>query len=338
MVIHDKHTNNFSFKVYRKPTNAENYIHYYSNHAIQIKRNIVTNMYMRALKICDAHHLEAEFTHIKDAFTKLGYPQFFLNQCLSKAKQNFYIPKNTNEKKEAYRLTLPFSNQLLDIQKAIKVANKDTHEQSVELTFNYNNTIRSRLVKNRSREEKDDIGVYCLPCLECPASYLGETGRGLSTRIDEHKNACRLGKNYSAVATHSLDVGHRIGFREAEIVYKCQNRNIRRLAEGALISLNNTFDRNSSTTKENKIINSLICQSLNIRNYSNIKATLCTSAAFPHYPQVNRVPAASSGTIDAGRDPANEDQRIPPEPPDPVENNTNLRRSERIRARNNPNR
>ena len=109
-------------------------------------------MYMRALKICDAHHLEAEFNHIKNAFTKLGYPPFFLNQCLSKAKQNYYIPKNDKVKKEAYRLTLPFSNQLLDIRKAIKTANKCTHEQPVELTFNYNKTIRSRLVTNRSRE------------------------------------------------------------------------------------------------------------------------------------------------------------------------------------------
>ena len=66
MVIHDEHTNNFSFKVYRKPTNAENYIHFYSNHAIKVKRNIVTNMYTRVLKICDATHLEAEFDHIRD--------------------------------------------------------------------------------------------------------------------------------------------------------------------------------------------------------------------------------------------------------------------------------
>ena len=335
MVIHDKNTNNFSFKVYRKPTNAENYIRY-SNHAIQIKRNIVTNMYMRALKICDAHHLEAEFTHIKDAFTKLGYPQFFLNQCLSKAKQNFYIPKNTNEKKEAYRLTLPFSNQLLDIQKAIKVANKDTHEQSVELTFNYNNTIRSRLVKNRSREEKDDIGVYCLPCLECPASYLGETGRGLSTRIEEHKSACRLGKNYSAVAHHSLDVGHTIGFNKSKIVYKCNDRQTRRTVEGALIALNNTFHNNKGCTSENRYINSTICQALKIKNYNRISATLSTAASLLS-PQVPAIPGLP-GSPGTGTYAENPDNNIPPEPPDIAQggqhpNDGPRRRSERIRNR-----
>ena len=320
MVMHDEHTNNFSFKVYRKPTNAENYIHFYSNHAMKVKRNIVTNMYTRALKICDATHLDAEFDHIRNSFTKLGYPQYFLNNCLSKAKQNYYNPKN-DIKREAYRLTLPYSSQLLDIQKSIKVANKHSTRQPVELTFNYNNTLRNRLVKNKSREEKDDVGVYCLPCLQCPSSYLGETGRSLSTRIEEHKNSCRLGKNYSAVVTHSLDVGHRIGFKEAEIVYKCQNRNIRRLVEGALISLNDTFTHNTSATKEDRIVNSLICQTLKIKNYHNIKATLCTSAASPLHPQVNGMPAAS-------RD--NEDHNIPPDPPDEV---PGLRRSERIRAR-----
>ena len=192
--------------------------------------------------------------------------------------------------------------------------------------------LRSKLVKNKSKEEKDDVGVYCLPCLECPASYLGETGRNLLTRIEEHKNACRLGKNYSAVVTHSLDVGHRVGFSEAKIVYKCQNRNIRRLVEGALISLNNTFPHNTSSTKEDIIINSLICQTLNIKDYSNIKAALQTSAASHLYPQVNGMPEISRDTDDQQD---NEGNNIPPEPPDEVPVRNQLRRSERIRARSN---
>ena len=30
-------------------------------------------------------------------------------------------------------------------------------------------------------------GVYKVPCLPCPAVYIGETSRRLGTRIDEHK-------------------------------------------------------------------------------------------------------------------------------------------------------
>ena len=317
MVIHNKLTNNFSFKIYRKPTNAENYVHFYSNHAINVKRNIVTNMYTRALRICDTPHLEAEFNHIQNAFIRLGYPKFFLNRCLSSAKQNYYNPKNATDKREPHRLTLPYSSQLSNIQKAIKVANRYTPGQPVDVTFKYNNTLRSKLVQNRAKEVKNDVGVYCLPCLQCPSSYLGETGRSLAIRLEEHKKACREGKNYSAVATHSIDIGHRIGFNEAKIVYKCQNRNMRRLVEGALISLNNTFDNNTSSTKEDKIVNSLICQSLNIKNYCNIKAMPDIPAAFPLNPQV------ITHDNDAHL-------QIPPEPPD-----NGLRRSNRIRNRDN---
>ena len=344
MVIHNKQSNSFAFKVYRKPTNAENYIHYYSNHARHVKRNIVTNMFMRALKICDPSYLEEEFNHIRQAFKRLGYPEPFLRECLSKAKQNYYIPRNPISKNKIPRLVLPYSPDLINMQKAIRTSSKHISEQQVDLTFKYTNTIRSRLVKNRYiEEEKSEVGVYCLPCLQCSASYLGETGRGLSTRIEEHKNACKKGLDYSAVANHVLDVGHRVGFSQAQIVYKCLNRNIRRVAEGALISLNDTFHKNTSATKEGKIVNALICQNLKIRNYCNIKATLC-SAASPLSPQVTGVSAAPGGTLGTGAYPALPDSNIPPEPPDdhPVPssfrggNHTVLRRSQRIQNRNRP--
>ena len=197
------------------------------------------------------------------------------------------------------------------------------------------------MVRNRFSEENTDVGVYCLPCLECPASYLGETGRKLGIRLEEHKNACRLGKDYSAVVAHSLGAGHRIGFNEAKLVYKCQDRSIRRLVEGALISLNKTFDHNTSATKEDRIVNSLICHSLDIKNYCNIRATICTAAASPQSPHVTGVPTPPSATD--GTDAYPEVPSIPPEPPDrvpvptsPIHNNHNqLRRSERIGGRNN---
>ena len=33
--------------------------------------------------------------------------------------------------------------------------------------------------------------VYKIPCASCPASYIGQTGRRLQQRLDEHKRAIR---------------------------------------------------------------------------------------------------------------------------------------------------
>ena len=51
-------------------------------------------------------------------------------------------------------------------------------------------TIRSQLVHPKDKREatsKTDI-VYNIPCNNCDLSYIGESGRKLQTRIDEHKD------------------------------------------------------------------------------------------------------------------------------------------------------
>lgn len=55
LVSHNPLTLRFEFTVYRKPTNAESYVHFYSYHSLNIKNNIILNMVGRALKICDPH-------------------------------------------------------------------------------------------------------------------------------------------------------------------------------------------------------------------------------------------------------------------------------------------
>ena len=161
---------------------------------------------------------------------------------------------------------------------------------------------------------KRNIGVYCIPCLDCNQSYIGESGRGLEVRLGEHKRACRLGNSYSAVATHTLQKDHRIGFNNASIIHKCSNRNQRRIVEGALIALNNTFENNKSSTSEDKYINTQICINANIKNFNNIAATLI-SAASPLSSQVS-MSSVNAGTPGTG---AYAVGTHAPEPPDAMD-------------------
>ena len=57
LVFHNPNTLGFEFTVYRKPTNAESYIHFFSYHSLQIKSNIIVNMARRAFRICDPNSL-----------------------------------------------------------------------------------------------------------------------------------------------------------------------------------------------------------------------------------------------------------------------------------------
>ena len=177
-------------------------------------------------------------------------------------------------------------------------------------------------------------GVYCIPCAQCQACYIGETGRSLSVRLEEHRLACRLGNNYNAIATHSLGYDHQISFSSARIVYNSNNINVRKIAEGALISLNSTFKNNKGSTQEDRFINFNICEILKIKSCFNIVATL-SPAALPLFSQVDEpVPRMSqpTGTYavqPSGRPPDHHSEASDADP----SNRRELRRSQRLRLR-----
>ena len=45
------------FKVHHKTNNRNNYIHYFSNHNNKIRRGVLIDFFLRALKICSPNHL-----------------------------------------------------------------------------------------------------------------------------------------------------------------------------------------------------------------------------------------------------------------------------------------
>jgi hypothetical protein len=61
-------------------------------------------------------------------------------------------------------------------------------------------------------------GVYRIP-RECGMVYIGQTGRSVDTRLKEHQRHVRLEHpEKSAVAEHSVDLGHRILFHNTSIL------------------------------------------------------------------------------------------------------------------------
>ena len=50
--------------------------------------------------------------------------------------------------------------------------------------------------------------VYKIKCRDCQASYIGETGRNLSTRLTEHKRARKSGDVDNHIAEHHLQTTH----------------------------------------------------------------------------------------------------------------------------------
>ena len=71
--------------------------------------------------------------------------------------------------------------------------------------------------------DKFDVcgAIYKIPCKDCSASYIGESGWPLTTRLKEHKKAvAQLSKHHSALAEHVCDTGHEIDWESVSILDK----------------------------------------------------------------------------------------------------------------------
>ena len=248
-------------------------------------------------------------------------------KSLATAKKSFYNKTSNKDEFNTHNiLKLPYSNSLAPFTKIFN--NSSNHD--IKIVFTYSNTIKNNLTRNNSNHSNINSGVYVIPCKDCNQIYVGESGRDLQTRLNEHKNACRQGNEYSAIANHSLQNDHRIDFKRADVIFKSNCIHKRRIVEGALIRQLNTFTGNKAFTIDDNIIDKLICRNtnLNIHNLQEISPSSVELLA-------NSIPSISNHNNPTHYTLPNDP---PPDPPDIFQPNHNSilpRRSARLQNRSN---
>ena len=73
-------------------------------------------------------------------------------------------------------------------------------------------TLRQLLtnVKDKDEPRNRQRAVYKINCSDCHASYIGETGRNLATRLTEHKRATRKGDVNNRIGEHHRLTNHQL--------------------------------------------------------------------------------------------------------------------------------
>ena len=86
---------------------------------------------------------------------------------------------------------------------------------NIKTAFRSSSTLRNLLthVKAPTPPEEQKCVVYRVPC-ECGSVYVGETGRQMKTRIEEHKRAVMKADPNNAIAEHVCSTGHQIQWDE----------------------------------------------------------------------------------------------------------------------------
>ena len=230
MVIR-KSAHGLKFSVYRKPTNKDDFIHYFSAHSMRTKTGVVIGFFLRAYRICSPEFLQDELAYIKEAFMRLKFPESLLITLQEKAKKikdKVASQTDPEEPKKTTYLVAPNSQQ------AEKVAKQLAPE--LRMVTVSGKKIGQAIRKRRSQQANPDSIVYKIPCGQCDKAYFGETGRGLHTRLKEHKNDLRNHRMSKAIVIHADHDGHLPKWDGARALHSNLTKMQRWLIEAAYIS------------------------------------------------------------------------------------------------------
>ena len=224
-----KRPNGAKYKVYRKVTNKEDYIHYFSAHSKRIKSGVVIGFFLRAMRICSEEYLEDECEHIRQSFLNLKYPRAFIVDCYNKAKRiKARVRTHQEEKPKEQIIVVPRSQHSEVISRSIRRTGIRMVEKSGE-------KIGQLVAAPKTQNKSSNSLVYKIPCKGCNLSYYGETSRGLKKRITEHKRDFRNHKQNNSLVKHLETCPHLPDWEHAEILKDELSKIGRKTLESSLI-------------------------------------------------------------------------------------------------------
>lgn len=195
-ILISRHNGKLTTTVYRKPTHTNVYLRQNSHHPDNIKLGVIKCLYERADKLCDNTKVQQEKQYLNKVFKSNGYSETFIKQATRPKRQIQQAETNTDHS----FISIPYIRGLSEpIARILK-------KHNIKTAFRARPTLKNILVhlKDPITQQNQRGSIYMITCA-CGKKYIGETGRPLSVRMEEHKRAWRLGHHTkSAIAEHSL--------------------------------------------------------------------------------------------------------------------------------------
>jgi len=203
--------------VYRKPTHSGVYTHFASFLPTRLKRQLVVTLLERAYKICSGYELlHREFEDLKRLLMRNGYNEDYILSIINSfmsSKYNHNQGKRFGPDKYKIFISLPYIGEASEkIRGNINSCLSQMKCGGIQLVLidKFSRVGDWFQAKDRQPLRLVNGVVYKIAC-SCGCFYIGETGRCLQTRFDEH---CKTtGKSLTEVGKHLKEnPGHSICF------------------------------------------------------------------------------------------------------------------------------
>ena len=236
-------------KIYRKTTHTDQYLMFDSHHPLEHKLSVVRTLLTRNDTIVtDAEDHKEEEAHIRSALRMNKYPDWAINRVkkeLADKKAGLQKPKpdRTEDQKSRGMQVLPY---VAGITERVRRVMRKYRLTAPARPYR---TLRQLLVHPKDKiDELQKCGsVYQIDCMSCDKVYIGETGRKLETRREEHKaesekvTAVRrtrststtedTSKLKSGIAQHLRDHNHVMNWDSTKIIDREDNKKRRWIKE-----------------------------------------------------------------------------------------------------------
>ncbi|BHF81751.1 hypothetical protein SprV_0802488500 [Sparganum proliferum] len=214
---------NIKTTVYRKATNTRRILHFKSNHPVGHKRSCVRTLFQRVQTHCsDDNGRKEEIKYLHALFKANGYPKSFIRKYLKKP-----YPERSDGENPKFWLAIPY------VKNVSEATSRILKPLGIGVAHKPASTIRQQIIR-----PKDPLPVteqsavaYSIPCQDCDARYVGETGKRLGTRLHEHQLAINRKNRLSLVHGHTLERNHNFAFEKARVVGRANDKMARLMLE-----------------------------------------------------------------------------------------------------------
>ena len=120
-------------------------------------------------------------------------------------------------------------------------------------------------INNKDKRDKNEkSGIYEISCQNCNAKYIGQCGRNIGSRINEHKKSIADRRNCTGFSEHCITAKHNIDKDVSKILKVCNKGRLMNAWENLMIKKairSNVFLTNEVTDLGNSPLIDIFCKS-----------------------------------------------------------------------------
>ena len=169
-------------KIYRKPTQTDQYLHFRSKHKL-IYLSVVRTMLHRSEIVTDPEDISEEVEQVKKGHRNCGYRDWAFFRASNKREKTTLGRRNRCLKKKDLRWRCHTSNGPLN--SCVEPSIQQAYLQPSNPIKRYDKPYVSP--KDKFEKSKQSGTVYEPSCLPCESVFIRGSGRKLEKRLSEHK-------------------------------------------------------------------------------------------------------------------------------------------------------